>query len=90
MSGEIAEAMLDGTFCSSCGEYLGTDNGYPTMCAACAREAGTPALLRPSAPLPIYCPLCRRGCKGPQGLANHARDAHHLKVADIVKTMTGT
>lgn len=36
--GEIAETMLDGTMCQSCGEYLGTDNGYPTSCAGCRAE----------------------------------------------------
>jgi hypothetical protein len=33
--GEAAEMMLDGTCCSSCGEYLGGDEGYPVQCAAC-------------------------------------------------------
>ena len=36
--GEIAEAMLDGTMCSSCGEYLGGNEGYPVQCAGCRRE----------------------------------------------------
>lgn len=35
--GEIAEAMLDGTMCQVCGEYLGTDAGYPVTCAGCRR-----------------------------------------------------
>lgn len=30
--GEIAEAMLDGTLCQFCGEYIGSDNGFPTSC----------------------------------------------------------
>jgi hypothetical protein len=30
--GEYAEMMLDGTMCCNCGEYLGSDNGYPTSC----------------------------------------------------------
>jgi len=33
--GEIADMMLDGTLCEGCGEYLGTDNGFPTRCNAC-------------------------------------------------------
>jgi hypothetical protein len=36
--GEIAEAMLDGTMCQCCGEYLGTDAGYPITCAGCKAE----------------------------------------------------
>jgi hypothetical protein len=35
--GEIADAMLDGTMCSCCGEYLGGDEGYPVQCAGCRR-----------------------------------------------------
>ena len=38
--GEIAEAMLDGTFCAGCGETLvyGPEDepaGFPQYCAAC-------------------------------------------------------
>lgn len=33
--GEYAEMMLDGTCCSSCGEYLGSNNGYATQCSGC-------------------------------------------------------
>lgn len=30
--GEIAEMMLDGTLCQYCGEYLGSDMGFPQSC----------------------------------------------------------
>lgn len=33
--GEIAEMMLDGTLCESCGTYLGSENDFPTYCAEC-------------------------------------------------------
>ena len=35
--GEYAEMMLDGTCCSSCGEYLFNDDpeGFPVMCPGC-------------------------------------------------------
>lgn len=36
--GEYAEMMLDGTCCSSCGEYLGGDEGFPVICASCKRD----------------------------------------------------
>ena len=36
--GEYAEMMLDGTCCHTCGEYLGTDNGYPTACESCGDD----------------------------------------------------
>lgn len=44
--GEYAEMMLDGTCCSSCGEFLDIDGlasgkfepaGFPGMCASCRR-----------------------------------------------------
>ena len=39
--GEIAEMMLDGTLCEGCGEFIGSDNGYPTYCSPqCARDRG--------------------------------------------------
>lgn len=38
--GDIADAMLDGTLCSVCGEWLGNDepDGYPVKCAGCAKD----------------------------------------------------
>lgn len=36
--GEIAEMMLDGTLCQCCGEYLGSDGGYPMFCASCGGD----------------------------------------------------
>lgn len=36
--GDVADMMLDGTLCEGCGEYLGSDNGYPTYCGDCAKE----------------------------------------------------
>ena len=34
--GEMAEYMLNGDDCQSCGEYLGEGDGFPRNCAACA------------------------------------------------------
>lgn len=37
--GEIAELMLDGTLCESCGVYLGaTDMDCPCLCSECAKD----------------------------------------------------
>lgn len=33
--GEIAEMMLDGTLCQTCGVYVGSDSGVPTYCEDC-------------------------------------------------------
>lgn len=40
--GDIAEAMLDGTMCAGCGEYLGEDAGYPIYCHPCQRMGFDP------------------------------------------------
>jgi len=37
--GEMADMMLDGTMCSVCGVYLGSDNDFPTMCPDCERDS---------------------------------------------------
>ena len=38
--GEIADAMLDGTFCQGCGQYIedGGACGHPRFCASCRDE----------------------------------------------------
>lgn len=37
--GDIAEMMLDGTLCSTCGVYLDDDPiGVPVDCESCAEE----------------------------------------------------
>jgi len=33
--GDIADMMLEGCMCQSCGEYLGDGDGYPVFCANC-------------------------------------------------------
>lgn len=33
--GDIADAMLDGTLCETCGVYLGEGLGFPRKCEVC-------------------------------------------------------
>lgn len=33
--GEIADSMIDGEMCQSCGEWLGDATGYPRYCSSC-------------------------------------------------------
>ena len=33
--GEIADAMLEGSMCQTCGEYLGEGEGFPRFCDGC-------------------------------------------------------
>lgn len=37
--GEIADMMLDGTLCSSCGEFIDSEDlGFPQQCFYCEKE----------------------------------------------------
>lgn len=39
--GEIAEMMLDGTLCEGCGDFIGSDAGFPQYCSPqCAAGRG--------------------------------------------------
>ena len=54
--GEMADDIIDGLACSSCGLYFVSDHGYPVMCAYCFEEE---AISRaededPSCPLATY------------------------------------
>lgn len=69
--GEIAEMMLDGTMCQSCGEWLngGADgDGFPGFCASCQPIA------KPK-PLKVKCSKCGKLVKK-AGLVDHIRAVH--------------
>lgn len=36
--GKYAEMMLDGTCCVQCGEFIGSDAGYPIFCRGCGGD----------------------------------------------------
>lgn len=80
--GEIAEAMLDGVFCQSCGELIGDGEGcgFPVTCEACGGDSEPEddvlyvALERP---LRVYgCEKCTRRFASKGALRNHYQDAH--------------
>lgn len=78
--GEYAEMMLDGTCCSSCGEYLGSDAGYPIMCAGCApkeepKQEKKPRAVSLAAPAKVACPYCFTRVKK-VGFADHLSAKH--------------
>lgn len=76
--GEIADMMIDGTLCESCGVFLeGRSPGHPRRCRRCSgahdrREAKFSA---PSNPAKVACKECGRHVKA-TGLADHMRDKH--------------
>ena len=36
--GDIADAILHGTLCWQCGDFIGFDNGFATLCSSCKAE----------------------------------------------------
>ena len=81
--GEIAEMMLDGTLCESCGVALGGEpSGYPQYCSPqCAEDAGFSFKNNQSKmKKPMErCPYCAKMVKE-VGLAQHIRDKHGKNV----------
>ena len=78
--GEVAEMMLEGTLCASCGVYLGRDNGYPEYCHDCEKENAVAkkaerraAYIAPVAK--VKCPMCGKKVKH-NGINDHQRDSH--------------
>ena len=80
--GEVAEAMLDGTLCSSCGDFIGLSDGYPQMCAACGGDAD---VFIPPAPRTYRCHDCGRPFKRDIDLGKHRSATGHGKKAKRVK-----
>ena len=81
--GEIADMMLDGTMCASCGVFLhgGADGpGYPGYCRSCQRDMEPPRMPK------VKCPTCGKRVKS-VGLPDHQRDAHGIRDSSI-KTNT--
>ena len=77
--GEYAEMMLDGTCCSTCGEYIGTDNEYPTMCAGCAAEFEETM----EDPMRLHvCPHCGKHLRTDLGVQQHVAAKHPKAAAD--------
>ena len=67
--GDMADMMLDGTMCSHCGVYIGTDNGFPTPCPECAGDD----LEEPNK---IKCHYCDRKIH-PSGIEQHLKAKHN-------------
>ncbi len=68
--GDIADMMLDGTLCQVCGEYIGTNNDYPTTCEGCKVDDTVHEVVK------VKCNLCRKLVKKGQGLRDHMRVKH--------------
>ncbi len=79
--GEYAEMMLDGTCCQYCGEYIGSDAGYPQTCGDCARELRKDNMTYTKGgstrPSKTRCEVCNKLVKK-IGLNDHMRDKHNL------------
>lgn len=84
--GEYAEMMLDGTCCSQCGEYIGTDNGFPTVCAGCGGNDWDTDPHEPAYGRRGYanhpCPHCSRMLRTADGVRQHIADKHPKAAAN--------
>lgn len=80
--GEIADMMLDGTLCASCGDYLGDDTGFASYCIGCEPKSRRPLFSAKGGdgrnPNKTNCKTCGKRVKK-AGLADHMRDAHKGK-----------
>lgn len=88
--GEVAEMMLDGTLCETCGEYLGAPTGYPRKCRNCGGDKGAGSFdfrdtrkVKPKGPKGnpprpgrVKCKHCNKMCKKGQGEKDHMRMVH--------------
>lgn len=80
--GDIADAMLDGTLCECCGEYIGSDAGYPQYCSdECAADSGAEeeAPTNEEADTQRHCTTCGKRLKSTAGVRQHMRDKHGEK-----------
>ena len=82
--GEIADMMLDGTLCASCGVALGGPEdepaGYPIFCASCKPhfidEPDKPA----SQGKPYMCSECSKLFRLESALDQHVRAKHAVEL----------
>lgn len=82
--GEVAEMMLDGTLCQSCGEYLDQEPvGYPVSCGGCAgfndAEVVIHVELDAKPPKTVHCPefpKCERMFRTRWAAAQHWAAKH--------------
>lgn len=89
--GEIARAMLDGTLCECCGEFIDDDEagGFPRYCCEdCAKGRGVEPAPRTqsnrarkarykAAAKPFQCPKqCGKFFRTERGADAHAKDVH--------------
>lgn len=81
--GDIAEMMLGGAMCESCGTYLGGGDGFPRLCPSCERYADiNPAPTQGTAVQQVAdthktCRKCGKRVKA-AGLKDHQRDKHGI------------
>lgn len=73
--GEIADLMINGDICATCGEELGGQgNGFPRYCSRACRPSNSPEPLRGVPATKVSCPQCGRRVKH-AGLKDHQRQA---------------
>lgn len=80
--GEIAEAIVNGFMCQSCGAIMPDheEPGYPRNCPDCIREGVKGIMTKAFGPptRKTQCPECRKWVKE-TGLSDHRRDKHGIE-----------
>lgn len=73
--GEIADAMIDGSLCQTCGVDLGEAVGYPRNCWACSYDSKAVHFPDGIPKHKVPCPTCGKRVKA-IGLAQHQAMVH--------------
>lgn len=79
--GEVADMMINGDLCESCGVYLeGEGEGFPRYCRSCNRPDQDYRASKPCK-TKAQCYICHKWVKS-IGLPQHIRDAHKAAIAE--------
>jgi endogenous inhibitor of DNA gyrase (YacG/DUF329 family) len=73
--GDMADMMLDGTMCGTCGVYIGGAAGYQQYCSKECEPPGYESESSAPAKPKVNCPRCHKRVKS-AGLDAHIRDVH--------------
>lgn len=74
--GEMADYLLNGDDCESCGlPFDDAGDGFPRSCAACQADDAPPKPRKPAKTIP--CPACKRKFRSPFALRQHRATQDH-------------
>ncbi len=78
--GDIADLMINGDMCQTCGELL-DGNGFPQFCDNCKKDSHiAEKICQPIAKNKVFCTDCGKRVRK-IGYHQHMQDKHGVKVA---------